>query len=318
MGRTAALALAAGLALAAVAGCGGSGTDLTYRWKEGDVLVERHVFETHGGTMAGSSGRLRTELTLRETVLRVTSEGARVKVAVDRIRVEAQPDGRPAVAWDSKDPPTDPTKTPTMVKSLAVMGLLVGEEFEMRCRPTGDAEAFDGVDSLMERVRGRLPAGDPRGMVIGQFLQPANLRFQVAPLVRVPAAPMSVGAEWDYNEVRILPAERTGGINAFLYCQGKGRLVEVKDGRTRIEVKGTVSLDTPPGAPEPNEQMKAARALLNLKSGTFESFLVSDTATGTLVESEVKLVLDLTLTKLGGEGETDLSTTILNRIETAK
>jgi hypothetical protein len=297
-------------------GCGG-GEDLSYRWPAGQDVVQRHTFESSGGTVMGSSGRLRTEMTVRKTVLQSSPEGARLRMRMERIVAEVEPAGTPPFRFDTQNPPPSEEGAPAYGRRMAVLGLLVGEEFEARCTSTGDIAAFDGLDGVAGRVRSRLPEGDPRAESMTQFLQPASLRYQVAPLVRVPLELKPVGSEWPYNEIRLLPAESTG-IRAFLYCKGTGKLVSAKDGRTRVEIQGRVVLDPPDGAPALPEPLRVTRALLRLEEGAFKGYAIFDSAKGELLEAEHRVELKLVFVKEGSTETIRLDPVIVHRIEPVK
>ncbi len=300
-----------------LAACGG-GTDLSYRWKEGEARAYRYVLEGKGARWSGEPVEFSTEMTTREATESELPGVSQNRVRIEGIRCALSLPGMPAgeaLRFDTSDPKAseEAMRNPDYGPMVEVFKQMVGGEVYPRMQPSGHCSRLDGLDRLQERMFEGLPADSPLRGRFAAYSDEPNLRSQFEALLLVPAHPVAAGETWPYK--RIGPLPQTLALPGFLYYVGTSRVAEVKDGVARVDMEGEVSLDPPEGAPRParSQALDQTRAMLRLGKGTCRGFAKIRLEDGRLEDSELVTDLDLYWVKLGGAGEVPIGSHVVQR-----
>jgi hypothetical protein len=270
-----------------------------------------------GKSSVGTSGILRTEITTKETAVEAIPRGlTTTKVEFERVVVELHPAGSDrTVRIDSADARPEAGEAPgeesPFRKGTRPLRSLVGCAIEVVQKPSGMIERVDGLDAAKERLEKGLAADDPRRQGIERVLSPGSLRFMLSPLMIVPEQRLGVGEEQHFQDIRPLPD--TVGLPGFLYFRGTYRLVEVKDGVARLEMKADTSLDPSGTLPPWPPAAAAGRNRLRLERGACKAWSRITVETGRLEEDEHVTDLDLFYVKPDGSGEIPMPTKVTQR-----
>ena len=317
MARPTALALLLALSGAAVA-CGGE--DVTYRRREGEVLTCLRTLELESRNPAGNEGRVRQEVTTRETAVEVIPrERMTTEVLIERVVIEVFRGGKdPVVRMDSKEEPGPSPAAPGAGKAaerfeafVRPLRHLAGSRVEVSQRPSGIIVKIDGVDALRDRLLAAIPEGDPTRPVAEKMSWGFWLTNLCRPAVTVPERPASTGVDSEFLDMRTLP--ETVGVQGFAYFRGKYRLAEVKDGVARLTMEGEASLDPAPRQQPWRPEWVPGRNRLRLQRGVCRGWARIRVEDGRLLEDEHVTDLDLRFVRPDGSGEVPIPQKVTQR-----
>jgi hypothetical protein len=317
--------LAGVLVVSVLAGCDG-GVDVTYRRTTGEVREYVRTLDVEGANPSGVRGRVRQEVTTRETAVEVRRrEMATVQVEVKRILVEVFRDGpEPLLKMDS-DVPEDPavagkapeTEAEKFAYFLSPLRFLAGAKVDLEQMNTGQVVRPSGVDEVKKRILAALPEGDARRGMAEGFPWGTWFLGVLRPALCVPRNGAKEGEKVKFVDQRTLP--ETVGTGGFMYYAGTSWLGKVENGKARMEMEAEVFLDPvgPSLQPWPRE-LAPRRRFLRLQKGTCRAWARIDVETGVLEEDEHVTDLDLHFLPPGDKPEVAIPTKVTLRSKRVK
>ncbi|TVP73869.1 MAG: hypothetical protein EA352_11550 [Gemmatimonadales bacterium] len=276
--RVPAGALLAVLALAVLAPAPAEAQEVELRWKfnSGDEFVYEMVQES--AFSAPGQGEMQQTQTMiyRQTVTDVDADGvATIDFVYERIMLDADaPDGTMSYDSDSEEPPADP--------SMAAMGSLVGQTFQLRVAPDGTVLSVTGAEGYLEEMTADLPP-EVAQMMGDTFGEDALVDMMQQAFQAFPDESLSEGSTWDNETSVSLPFGTIAStynytLEALSYERGREVARISVDGRS-----GELQMD-------PDDPMAG---VIQSTGGPISGMMVFDLELGQVLEAEVESAVNL-------------------------
>jgi hypothetical protein len=221
-------------------------------------------------TMSGSEFKMKQtqEMVIGLDCIAVDANGNMdVKMSYKSMKISMEgPMGK--MEFDSAKPKAADANTPPHEKMMAdMLAAMVGSEFQMKIKPTGETTDIRGLSEMMNKIKG--DASSPMANVIGKMFDEDQVKELTGNMVNMyPAGPVAIGESWyDTKSMNfMMPID----IDTTYMLKG------VKDGLATIDMVSKMDMgdSSKPLAIDPNNKMSMQM------SGTINGTSEVDLATG--------------------------------------
>lgn len=250
--------------------------ELRWKFSAGDEFVYEMVQEN--ATSVPGQGDIQQTQTMiyRQSVTDVDADGvATIDFVYERIMLDAElPDGTMSYDSDSGEPPADP--------SIAAMGSLVGQTFQLRVAPDGTVLSVSGAEGYLDELTADLPP-EVAQMMGDTFGEDGLVEMMQQAFQAFPEEPMGEGDTWDSEISVSLPFGTISStynytLEALSYERGREVARIAVDGRS-----GELQMD-------PEDPMAG---VIQSTGGPITGMLVFDLELGQVLEAEVESAVNL-------------------------
>lgn len=264
---------------------------LAWKFTQGDVLRYRNTMEmeqTISGPMEVKTTTVVAQL-LEETVRAVDGEGtATLACAWKAVRMKVESSTGTTLEYDS----TDPESTPP--EALAGLAKVVGLEFEMRMRPSGELVDLKGLSAAFDQLfSGDDPQSAAMKKTMSEMFDETNMKRTLEVAV-LPDHAVKQDEQW--KRAVSVPLGPLGKLDAeYVYTfQGLGEEAGTKGAKVGVEYTMKPGGEKPDLSAFPGgDQLDIGLEIDDTKGG---GDLFFDVAAGRLARSTLETDLGLTLT----------------------
>jgi hypothetical protein len=179
--------------------------------------------------------------------------------------------------FDSAKPKATDANTPPQEKMMAsLFAAMIGSEFQMKIKPTGETSDIRGISEMMKKLKG--DSASPMGDVIGKMFNEDQVKDMTGNMMNMyPAEPVAVGDSW--YETKSINFMMPIDVDTTYMLKG------VKDGTATIDMVSKMDMgdSSKPIVIDPNNKMSMQL------SGTINGTSLVDLATGMAKKTDMTM-----------------------------